>query len=48
MVLKAVNVPVGKVKNLEEVFEEEAAKKLVRTEIIDNRETKRVTSVLFE
>ena len=46
--LKAVNVPVGKVKNLEEVFEEEAAKKLVRTEIIGGRVTKRVTSVLFE
>ena len=46
--LKKVNVPVGKVKNLEEVFEEEAAKKLVRTQIIGNRETKRVTSVLFE
>lgn len=46
--LKTANVPAGKVKNLKEVFEQEAAKKLIRKEVIDGRQTKRVTSVVFQ
>jgi hypothetical protein len=39
---------VGKVKNLKEVFEEEAAKKLIRTEKINDIITQRITSVVFK
>ncbi|MCH2231421.1 MAG: CoA transferase [Crocinitomicaceae bacterium] len=46
--LKSLHVPVGKVKNLAEVFEDQKAKELVRTEIIDGVETSRVTSVVFK
>jgi crotonobetainyl-CoA:carnitine CoA-transferase CaiB-like acyl-CoA transferase len=46
--LEELHVPAGKVKNLKEVFEDEAAKKLVRSEIIDDVQTKRVTSVVFK
>lgn len=46
--LQALNVPAGKIKTLDEVFEAPEAQKLVRTETIDNIETKRVTSIIFK
>ena len=46
--LHCLNVPAGKIKSLDEVFDAPEAQKLVRTEIIDNVETKRVTSVIFK
>lgn len=46
--LQALNVPAGKIKDLREVFEDEAAKKLIRSEMIDSVETKRITSVVFK
>ena len=46
--MKALNVPCAKIKNLKEVFDDEAAEKLVKTEKIDGVETKRVTSVAFK
>lgn len=42
------NVPAGKIKNLQEVFNEPAAQELIRKEIIDGIETKRVTSIAFK
>lgn len=44
----AENVPAGKVKNLQEVFEDQAAKNLVREELINQEHTKRVTSIAFK
>ena len=46
--LHTLNVPAGKIKSLDEVFHAPEAQELVRTEIIDNVETKRVTSVIFK
>ena len=46
--LEELNVPAGKVKNLEEVFRDKEAQNLVRTEVIDGVETKRTTSVAFK
>lgn len=46
--LQAVNVPAGKVKNLEEVFSDQEAKDLIREEVIDGIVTKRITSVVFK
>lgn len=46
--LEPLHVPAGKVKNLAEVFEDQEAKDLVRTEIIDGVPTSRVTSVVFK
>ncbi len=46
--LHTLNVPAGKIKSLDEVFHAPEAQELVRTEIIDNIETKRVTSVIFK
>ena len=43
-----LHIPCAKIKNLEEVFQDENAKKLVRTEQIGDKETKRVTSIAFE
>jgi crotonobetainyl-CoA:carnitine CoA-transferase CaiB-like acyl-CoA transferase len=42
------NIPAGKVKNLQEVFEDPEAKKLIRKEMMDNIETKRVSSIAFK
>src|SRR5574343_104056 len=42
------NVPCGKIKNLEEVFKDDSAKLLIRSEEIDGKETKRVTSLAFK
>lgn len=42
------NVPCGKIKNLEEVFKDDSAKLLIRSEVIDGKETKRVTSLAFK
>ncbi len=46
--LRKTNVPAGKIKDLKEVFEDQEAQKLVREEIIENRETKRVASAIFK
>lgn len=46
--LEQLNVPAGKIKSLDEVFETPEAKKLVRSEKINGIETKRVTSVIFK
>ena len=42
------HIPCGKIKNIEEVFQEKSAKDLIKTENIDGFETKRVTSISFE
>lgn len=42
------NVPCGKIKNLEEVFNDNSAKELIRSEQIEGKETKRVTSLAFK
>lgn len=41
-------IPCGHIKNIGEVFENEKAQALIRTEVIDGVETKRVTSISFE
>ena len=41
------NVPCGKVKSLDEVFDGVEAQQLVRSEMIEGTETKRVTSIAF-
>jgi len=46
--LRDLNVPAGKIKNLQEVFEDEEAKKLIRSELINGVDTKRITSVVFK
>ena len=49
--LNALNerhVPAGKVKNLDDVFKDEAAQSLIREEIISGIPTKRITSVIFK
>lgn len=45
--LHTLNVPAGKVKDLKEVFESEAAQQLIREEVIDGVKTIRVTSIAF-
>ena len=42
------HVPCGKIKNIAEVFENGKAKALIRTEIIEGQETKRVSSIAFQ
>ena len=44
--LRLKNVPAGKIKNLKEVFDDEIARQLIREEIIDGKNTKRITSVV--
>lgn len=44
----ALKVPVGAVRDMAEVFENEVAKQMVLTETIDNRETKRMKTVAFK
>jgi crotonobetainyl-CoA:carnitine CoA-transferase CaiB-like acyl-CoA transferase len=46
--LQKVNVPAGKIQNLEDVFSTEKAQLLVREETISGVPTKRVTSVVFK
>ncbi|MCJ8291499.1 MAG: CoA transferase [Crocinitomicaceae bacterium] len=46
--LQKLNVPVGKIKDLQEVFSSDKAKSLVREEVISGISTKRVTSVVFK
>jgi crotonobetainyl-CoA:carnitine CoA-transferase CaiB-like acyl-CoA transferase len=41
-------VPCAEVKNLREVFKTQESKHLIREEVIDNKKTKRVTSIAFE
>lgn len=40
-------VPCGKIRNLNEVFEDEKARSFIRTEEIEGQETKRVSSIAF-
>ena len=42
-----LNIPVGVVKNINDVFEEKAAKKLILTEKIEGLNTKRVKTAIF-
>lgn len=42
------NVPCGKIKDLKEVFDDNSAQQLVRSETIEGKETKRVTSLAFK
>lgn len=46
--LQQLNVPAGKVKDIREVFENPAARSLIREENIDGINTKRVSSVIFK
>lgn len=46
--LQKVNVPAGKVQNLQDVFSSDKAQSLVREETISGTPTKRVTSVVFK
>lgn len=46
--LQVLNVPAGKIQNLQEVFSTDKAKSLVREETIDGISTKRVTSIVFK
>ncbi len=46
--LEELNVPAGKIKNLQEVFQDDKARSLVRTEEIEGIDTKRITSVVFK
>ena len=43
-----LHIPSAKINNLDEVFQNENAKKLIRSEQISDKETKRVTSIAFE
>ena len=43
-----LHIPSAKINNLDEVFQNENAKKLIRSEQIYDKETKRVTSIAFE
>jgi len=45
--LQELNVPAGKVKNLEEVFQESQSQSLIREEIIEGTTTKRIASAIF-
>lgn len=45
--LQELNVPAGKIKSLDEVFDDKTAQALIRTESIEGVTTKRVTSVIF-
>ena len=44
--LRGQNVPAGKIKNLQEVFEDASARNLIREEVIEGKNTKRITSVV--
>lgn len=46
--LNTLNVPAGKIKSLDEVFNDKTAQDLIRTEAIEGITTKRVTSVVFK
>lgn len=46
--LQKINVPVGKIQDLQEVFASDKAKSLIRHETISGIETKRVTSIIFK
>jgi hypothetical protein len=41
-------IPAGLIKNLAAVFESENAQALIRSEQINNQETKRVTQIAFK
>ncbi len=46
--MRTLNVPCGKIKNIEEVFSDQAAKDLILEEEIDGVQTKRVRSTIFK
>lgn len=43
-----LNIPAGEIKSLDQVFEDDKAKSMIREEIIDGVLTKRVTSIAFK
>lgn len=43
-----LNVPAGKIKSIDEVFEEDSAKQLIREEEINGITTKRITSTVIK
>ena len=43
-----LHIPCAKIRDLNEVFQDESAKKLVCSELISGKETKRVTSIAFK
>lgn len=45
---QSVNIPAGKIQNLQEVFSSEKARSLIREEVIDGKLTQRITSVVFK
>ena len=47
-ILIELNVPAGKIKDLEEVFNDQSAKDLIREEIINDQSTKRITSIVYK
>jgi len=42
------HIPVARIKNLEEVFQDDQSQKMIRKEMISGQETKRVTSIAFQ
>lgn len=46
--LEDKNVPAGKIKSIDEVFDDESAQSLILEEVIDGVNTKRIKSVLFK
>lgn len=48
LALQKLNVPAGKIQNLQEVFSSDKAKSLIREETISGVQTKRVTSIVFK
>ncbi len=46
--MRIVKVPMGKIKNMKEVFDDQQAQQMIREEIIENVLTKRVSSIAFQ
>lgn len=46
--MRSAYIPMGIIRNLEEVFSDEKAQSMVRTELIDGMSTKRVTQIAFQ
>ena len=44
----ALNIPIGAINNLSEVFENESAKNLILEEVIDGVNTKRIRTAIFK
>jgi len=46
--MQLLNIPMGIVRSLDEVFSDESARRLIREELIEGKATKRVTSIAFK